>query len=253
MWVIFDDYGFQTIRSYIGVTEKIEILKLLGIALGGVLLMIQANISNNRNKISERGLNQERLKVAIEHLGSDKDSIRLGALYELFHLAKNTSDLRNTICDIICAHIRDTTNCEEYKTKYEKKCSTEIRTAIDLLFNNITFNGCQKDLSNCYLVKVVFHGETINNVNFHYSNLEGSSFFVGEIIRSSFLETNLNNIINHASKLTDCLFHETTGFSDLDFFTMKIQGGSFDPEYETVLKKAKEAKNILYIQLKNIS
>ena len=58
------------------------------------------------NENTEKGLRQERLKNAIEHLGNDSDSVRLGGAYELFHLAQDTFELRQTVLDILCAHIR---------------------------------------------------------------------------------------------------------------------------------------------------
>ena len=49
-------------------------------------------------------LNQ--MKNAIEHLGHASESVHLGGAYELFHLAEETKELRRTVCDILCAHIR---------------------------------------------------------------------------------------------------------------------------------------------------
>ena len=37
------------------------------------------------------------------------DSVRLGGAYELFHLAQDTEELRQTVLDILYAHIRRTT------------------------------------------------------------------------------------------------------------------------------------------------
>ena len=54
------------------------------------------------NQNTEQVQRQERLKNAIEHLGHDSDSVRLGGAYELFHLAKDTPDLRQTcVMDIL--------------------------------------------------------------------------------------------------------------------------------------------------------
>ena len=101
---------------------KNETLKFLGIGMGGVLFTLQALISYKRarvmeesvtvqakaataqakaataqakaNQNTEQGQRQERLKNAIEHLGHDKDSVRLGGAYELFHLADDTEELQ---------------------------------------------------------------------------------------------------------------------------------------------------------------
>ena len=121
------------VHAFFGVqegTEKFRILEFVGVGMGGVLLAIGAAIANRRavamedaakaqaeaaaqqaaaNRGAEEGRRQERLKNAIEHLGHESDSVRLGGAYELFHLARDTGELRQTAMDILCAHIRRTT------------------------------------------------------------------------------------------------------------------------------------------------
>ncbi len=89
---------------------KYEALKFLGIGMGGVLVALQALMSYKRAKAmedtaqaqadavlkTEQGQRQDRLKNAIEHLGHESDSVRLGGAYELFHLieAAENEELR---------------------------------------------------------------------------------------------------------------------------------------------------------------
>ena len=65
--------------------------------------------------IAEQGQRQERLKTAIEHLGHESDSVRMGGAYELFHLAKDVEELRPTALDILCAHVRLKTGESKYR------------------------------------------------------------------------------------------------------------------------------------------
>ena len=122
-----------------GESEKFEILKFLGVGMGGVLLALQVWMSHRRakamedaasaqseatnqharaNQNTEQGQRQERLKNAIEHLGHRSVSVRLGGAYELLHLAQDTEDLRQTVHDILCAHIRETTTEGEYLERH---------------------------------------------------------------------------------------------------------------------------------------
>ncbi len=100
--------------------RKYEVLKFLGIGMGGILIALQALASHRRARAmeetvshTEQGLRQERLKNAIEHLGDEKDIVRLGGAYELFQLAKDatedTKELRQTALDMLCLHIRQMT------------------------------------------------------------------------------------------------------------------------------------------------
>ena len=85
---------------------------------------------------TEKGMRQERLKNAIEHLGHASDSVRLGGAHELFHLAQDTKDedQRQSILDILCAHVRQTTSQDNYREENKLKPSEEIQSLLTLLF-----------------------------------------------------------------------------------------------------------------------
>ena len=157
-----------------GVEEKFRILEFVGVAMGGMLLAIGAAIADRRaramegaakaqaeaakahaeaNKGAEDGRRQERLKNAIEHLGHDSDSVRLGGAYELFHLAQDTEGLRQTVLDILCAHIRRTTGEKEYRDGHKSKPSEEVQSLLNLLFvkDHEIFKGCGIDLQGSWL------------------------------------------------------------------------------------------------------
>ena len=109
--------------------------------MGGILVALQALMSYKRAKAledtakhTEQGQRQERMKNAIEHLGHESDSVRLGGAYELFHLAEDTEEWRQTVLDILCAHIRQTTGEDEYREKHKSKPSEEVQSLLTLLF-----------------------------------------------------------------------------------------------------------------------
>ena len=152
---------------------KYEALKFLGIGMGGILIALQALMSYKRakamedtaqeqakaNQHTEQGQRQERFRNAIEHLGHKKDSVRLGGAYELFHLAKDTLDedtkekLSQTVLDILCAHIRQTTGESEYRETHKSKPSEEVQSLLTLLFvqKHEVFKGCHINLQGSWL------------------------------------------------------------------------------------------------------
>ncbi len=156
--VVFDGCP-RWISRYLRVSGKYEALKFLGIGMGGTLVALQALMSYRRAKAledtvrnTEQGQRQERLKNAIEHLGHNSVSVRLGGAYELFHLAEDSAedakDLRQSILDILCAHIRQTTDEDEYREKYKSKPSEEIQSLLTLLFvqEHEVFKGLRMNL-----------------------------------------------------------------------------------------------------------
>ena len=161
---------FECIETYIskllGLSDKNDALKFLGIGMGGILIALQALMSYRRAKAmedavekTEQGQQQDRLKNAIEHLGHDKESVRLGGAYELFHLAEDTLEedtkekLNQTVLDILCAHIRQTTGGSEYRKAHKSKPSEEIQSLLKLLFvqKHEVFKDCHINLQGSWL------------------------------------------------------------------------------------------------------
>ncbi len=170
-----------SVSQLFGLHTKNKTLQFLGIGMGGVLFALQALMSYKRakaledtanaqaeaakaqakateeqakaNQNTEQGQRQERLKNAIEHLGHASDSVRLGGAYELFHLAQDTKDLCQTVLDILCAHIRQTTGESEYREKYKSKPSEEIQSLLTLLFvqEHEVFKGLHINLQGSWL------------------------------------------------------------------------------------------------------
>ena len=194
----------EWIFNRLGVSEKAslkyEALKFLGIGMGGILIAIQAAIANKRakamqqtaeaqakaanaqakaanaqakateeqanaNRHTEQGQRQERLKNAIEHLGHTSDSVRLGGAYELFHLARDTEELRQTVLDILCAHIRWTTGKCEYQKMYKWKPSEEVQSLLTLLFvrQHEVFRGRHVNLEGSWLNGAELSGARLEN------------------------------------------------------------------------------------------
>ena len=187
-----------------GNEEKYEILSFIGIAMGGILIGLQAYSAYKRakameeaasaqaeaskahaeaNQSTERGQRQERLKNAIEHLGHDSDSVRLGGAYELFHLAKDTLELRQTVLDILCARIRHITNETEYQSQHLSKPSGEIQNLLDLLFINN-----HRVFSECY-------------INLEGSHLNGAELSNARLIDANLRKAKLNKAILFAAKM----------------------------------------------------
>ncbi len=218
--------------------EKSRILELIGVGMGGVLLAIGATIANRRavamevtNRGAEDGRRQERLKNAIEHLGYKSDSVRLGGAYELFHLARDTKDLRQTVMDILCAHIRRTTGEDGYRETYKEKPSTEVQSLLTLLFRqeHEVFTGRRIDLqgswlngamlerarlqraelSGAYLQGAILHGAELQEAILHGAELQGASLHEAQLQEAYLHEAQLQGADLHMAQLQGATLHET--------------------------------------------
>ena len=213
----------QWIVNLLGVSEaelpKYEVLKILGIGMGGILIAVQAAIANKRahamqqtaqaqvrateeqanaNRHTEQGQRQERLKNAIEHLGHDKDSVRLGGAYELCQLGRDTKNLRQTVVDILCAHIRRTTSEAEYQKVYRWRPSEEIQSMLSLLFvqQSQVFEGLHIDLQGSWL-----NGANLCNAHLENAALDKASLQVAMLFEADLRSAKLQEAHLHGAHL----------------------------------------------------
>ena len=204
--VMFSEGIEEFISCLLGITDKdeiskkYEILKFLGIGMGGLLLALQALASHKRAKAmedgvlrAEQGQRQERLKNAIEHLGGQSVSVRLGGAYELVHLAQDTEYLRKTVLDILCAHIRQTTGEKEYQKRYKSKPSEEIQSLLTLLFvrEHQVFKGCRANLQESWLNGACLNGARLTGAVLAKAHMQGTALVEANMQGADLCEASL--------------------------------------------------------------
>ncbi|MCS1417309.1 MAG: Secreted effector protein PipB2 [Verrucomicrobia subdivision 3 bacterium] len=174
----------------LGRKDKGGVLEFIGIAMGGVLLAIQATVSYRRAKAmedtveqTEQGQRQERLKNAIEHLEHERSFMHLGGAYELFHLAEDTEALRQTVLEILCAHIRRTTRSKDYQKEYGKKPSEEIQSLLNLLFtqDHKVFRGCHINLQGSRLNGASLREARLQEANLRDAHLQEADLWEAQL------------------------------------------------------------------------
>ena len=215
---------------------KYEALKFLGIGMGGLLIALQALMSYKRAKAmektaeaqadaakaqadavskTEQGQRQDRLKNAIEHLGHDKDSVRLGGAYELFHLAKDTEDLRQTVLDILCAYIRQMTGESEYQEAHKSRPSEEIQSLLTLLFvqKHGVFKDCHINLQGSWLNGADLRDARLWKAVLTRVHLQGAKLDRAHLQRANLVEAHLEEAF-----LSESWLHEA------DLFCVRMKG-----------------------------
>lgn len=188
---MFSSEAAVYIGNRLGLKQKSEIITFLGIGMGGVLVAVQALMAYKRSKAmedvvdaharanrnTELGQRQERLKNAIEHLGHGSDSVRLGGAYELFHLAQDNVELRETVFEILCSHIRGTTRKVGYQQSSKATPSEEIQSLMNLLFvkPHDVFENLMADLQGSHLNGVDLTRARLSGALLSKTRLHGAS------------------------------------------------------------------------------
>ena len=234
-------------------SQKYQALKFLGIGMGGMLLALQALIANKRAKAMEntataqleanqatgRGQRQERMKNAIEHLGNDRDSVRLGGAYELFHLAEDTKDSgqRQTVLDILCAHIRWTTREPKYRDKHQSKPSEEIQSLLTLLFvqRRKVFTGLDINLEGSLLngsnlSQARLEKAALARAELHGANLEGARLSGADLFGARLSGAHLSGAQLHGANLRGARLPEAD-FGDAQLHGANLTGAQLHGAY----------------------
>ena len=231
--VVMSSANPEWIFDLLGVAEKgepkYEVLKFLGIGMGGILVALQALMSYKRAKAmedavekTEQGQRQDRLKNAIEHLGHESDSVRLGGAYELFHLAKDTlaedtkEKLSQTVLDILCAHIRQTTGTADYRKTYKSKPSEEVQSLLTLLFvqEYKVFKDCYVNLKESWLNGADLTEARLENATLSKTQLQKAWLREACLQGASLVEAHLQGTVldkaqMQGAKLTQALLQGT--------------------------------------------
>ncbi len=222
--------GWNGVPWFLGQSDKKDTLSFIGVAMGGTLLALNAAASHRRakamedaaaaqanamhaqadaNKQTEHGRRQERFKSAIEHLGHESAAVRLGGRYELYNLAKETPELRQTVLSIFCSYIRQTTSESDYRRLYDFKPSLEVQDLLTLVFvrQPDVFQGCRIDLEESWL-----NGADLRRARLWNANLRGVRLFKGQLDnarlqRATLCEADLRGAsLSHASLQESNLF-----------------------------------------------
>ena len=252
--VLFFDYVKNCVSGLIGLTAKNKILTFLGIGMGGILVALQALMSYRRakameetaksqakatkeqaraNENTERGQRQERLKNAVEHLGHEKNSVRLGGAYELFHLVeKDSKDLRKTAFDILCVHIRQTTGEKEYQEKHNSKPSEEIQSLLTLLFvqDHEVFKGLQINLQGRWLKGADLRRARLKGAILNKAYLQGADLVLTHLEGAMLVEAHLEEAILVGARLEKARLEQAC-LQGADLQQAYLQGANLQQAY----------------------
>ena len=269
-----------------------EIAKFVSYLLGGGLLLWQVWASSQRAKASEdtakamqqtadsteKGNTAERFKNAIEHLGNESPSVRMGGIYALHHIAQDVEEYRKRVFEILCAHIRETTTQERYKprkiqideknSKEFSEPSVEVESILKLLFCKLpqskTYEGLCANLDHANLVranlmvsniqKASFFSVNLQDTYFFYSNLHNANFSFSDLRTANFSYANLQGAIFSETNLQDANFTNAklqgailfeTNLQDANFTNANLQGAGLSGAKNLTAEQLSEAK-ILY-------
>ena len=245
-WVAFgsqDNCSGDMLCRLLGVTEKNAAIKLLGLAIAGVVAFLGVVVANRRAdamadvaKAAEVGNRQQAFKDGVEHLGSDKASVRQGGAHALFHLALEDEKLRVSIAGVLCAHIRETTGDKNYQEKNKGRPSTEVQSLLSLLFTTETvgevrlgkfWKGATPDLEGGYFCGVQLESAQFRGAKLSWAQFQGASLWKAQFQGASLWKARFQEALLDEGQFQQASLWGVQ-FQQASLWDAQFQGASLD-------------------------
>ena len=183
-----------------------EYRRTLAQILGGLALLYGLYLTQRRIvateenvKVAEEGQITERFTRAIEQLGKDKMAIRLGGIYALERLAKDSEKDHGPIMEVLTAYVRENAPRQEEDTQNcAKKPPTDIQAILTVIGRRKT-TDIRKfddilDLTNTQLAGADLLQANLVGVNLGMANLDKARLNGADLNNAILTGANLSKV-----------------------------------------------------------
>lgn len=187
-----------------------EARRTLAQVLGGLALLGGLWLTLRQVKASERtaasavdGQVTERFSRAVEHLGSDQLPLRLGGIYALERIARDSERDHSTVLEVLIAFIRDAAPAGDcHRERYSANEAPtpprpDVQAALTVVGRRKTENdsGRTLDLSRTDLRGADFRGLDFRKARFYLACLQAASFRGAQVREADFSAASLYGVI----------------------------------------------------------
>lgn len=185
----------------------LDVLKVL-ISAFGVLATVLAGLGlylTYLNSQAERQLNSERLVTdrfakAVEQLGNGTIDVRIGAIYSLERIAKDSPRDHWTIMEVLTAFVRNKSQLpKDWKQNSKQELpevAIDVQSALTVIGRREVKNdpmSKELDLSRTNLSRANLELAYLNNANLSNTNLKGANLFEAKLEEINFSGADLRN------------------------------------------------------------
>ena len=224
------EYGTRAISAvstiFVGCVVSINVYYIarlvLNIEQGGLTRLVLEELARNQSlekTSSKTEATQERLISgsffsAIDQLGSEHIETRLGAIYTLGKIAKDSPSQYWTVMEILAAFIRENAAIkdeEEYIHEESLKPATDIQAALTIIGRrdapkdpeNLILDLSHTDIKGADLTKA-----DLGSVDFSGANLQGVMFYEAYLAEADFSGANLEEAVFYEAELQGAMFFQ---------------------------------------------
>lgn len=248
--------------------------------LGGLILLATLIPAYYTFVLNQEGQITDRFNKAVTNIGSNEITVRLGGLYALERIDKDSEKDHWTIVEIISSFVRERSNLETEKAKSippeinsqnsltkptnaklvesdqvattiknSSKIATDVQTALTILGRLPKVKGGMMDridLTGAYLPQAKFIDLDFSYAFFINATLTSADFSLTNLTQANFIEADLKNADFGAAKLNQATFRQAN-LAGANFRGADLSGVDF---YEANLKGSSlDARKITAEQL----
>jgi Pentapeptide repeats (8 copies) len=166
--------------------------------LGGVALLGTLYFSARTLRLNRRGQLTDRFTKAIEQLGSDKLTVRLGGIYALEQIALDSRELHWSVIEVLTAYLHEHARVDPTPdVEADKKRLPVDHQAIATVIGRRRWRQDPEDkrleLAELNLPGVLWRRAHLRRANLWRANLEGAYLRFAHLERARLVETNLTD------------------------------------------------------------
>ncbi|ACK66835.1 pentapeptide repeat protein [Rippkaea orientalis PCC 8801] len=203
----------------------------IGTIAGGIVLFLNfknatentkianknAEAANRNAKLAEDRLVTERFSKAVEQLGSDKIQTRLGAIYSLEQIAKDSDIYHSIVIGVLTSFLRINSHTQLTILEIYTTLKVIQRQTLEKKSSDYNLDFCNAAFSNIDFFEIKFNAANFDRVTFYRCNFKGLYFD-----KASFYKANF----------TECFFEgcnfNSSNFEKADFYGCNLKKSNFD-------------------------
>jgi uncharacterized protein YjbI with pentapeptide repeats len=209
--------------------------------LGGLVLLVGLYFTARSFRLTREGHITDRYSRAIEHLGNENADVRIGGIYSLERIARDSPADRKTIVDVLATFVREHTKAG-YQTPSTEKVGADVQAALSVLGRRpeVEKEINQLDLYHSGLSGADLSGGDFRKTMFYYSRLDGAIFSGSNLNGAglSFCSANGAAFTNCQARDANFVNATYTGgwflaadLTDTDFYGCDLRGSDFGRRY----------------------
>jgi hypothetical protein len=200
--------------------------------LGGAVLLLGAAFTWQQLRTAREGQITDRYTKAVDQLGNKELAVRLGGIYALQRIARDSKDDRATIAEVLCAYARsverDPRTEQDLESHTFEKRAPDVQAALTVLaewWRRVGGEPEWRDLHGADFQDARLDRARLSHAHFYDAQLQGAKLRGARLVEANFSRAQLQNADLREADLTGA-----------NFYGAKLEGAKADkhtiwPEY----------------------